>query len=1219
MREHDGMCVDADRCFLEDAAAQHPDANHAQISLQIDNCNAKGWGAKRHPFFDLSPSLEQCYCDIKAKDTRGGVLGGCAPEQHGVPAPATYCQLAPHVGNNQICAYYFGANLQHLPQRTEENKDSCFTAQCPGDLQPSGFNMNGETECSCPAGKELEGGICTCISGASRPDGSCAPTCPVGQFIRDGECACPAGQIFQDGACVACPLEQAAFHGKCIDGNTHTPESHRFGELMDIWAYTFRFGAKPDPVHAKVFEVMRIAVDARFNGDPNYYDLVADRDQGMGGAHGPLYMRQHYIDIISFANMANLHLDDTEFDKENPYELSRMLSYTPTFPDAADECWSAGWGFSADGPGSCGVPLTLSGGATSEQCYLYKESEDDSPLCAEVFGAAVNYFPAPVVSLATTLRFVYNCDPEGSNGLIPATVNTVGATECACPIGASVMDGVCHCPIGQGVLLDGMTCGMCPGDLVVRDRVCAPTTEHLCATSKGWTYNESDDSCGIKVTLSGGAVSNKCHMTGSLSPQCATVFGSLEGIPQKDDNSAAGGDSPFIYNCDPEGSNGLLPATINTIGATACKCPLGEEFNDGACAPIECAEGQALLTLKDAPGGGYSVCHDEDHVAVAKDCDAKGWRVEPFKFKSPNPLVCHVSFVRYFADGTDTQDTQCVINPEEPYTVVNVCRDIFGDPPQFPTATGNEEEDKDYVSHCNQEGEIPGGIPETINTVGAKACGCDGDFGYVGDWPNCAGPEYEVVYSYFPPSLSVNVGRFAITPFPPAGSSITLGLPLIDGVLRATLAAKRRIRLHLTTDSVSVAASGDEICDGAGFSNHGTGDGASSNCDVAVNSDINIELYLSPTVAAAPPPRRVRVGGVAGLAVPADESGEAGGTVAVAGDLSASGWADAGTTVTFTATPAEGWYVRDWEGEGGVCPAGNRDTTGDAGEKTCALAADDDLLVTVVFVEPGSGITVVFSYAPATLALAPNALVIADAGGEVLATLSGDRATALDVEENSTVRLSLLSAPVGYGVVSVSFEECRSRFTGFHGGLPEPERGPERGPSAHGGDSCMAAVNSDSLDIALTFAPLADCEENNLSLIESSQETQDETGRRYNRLLCGACPEAVPPALPTHRRVGDYCVPLSGDFGTLSDKALCGIFGGNMDESPDVCSGMDKNDTFCIVDAEEADGALAFPCRGLFKHLRTCNLRFNRPALNPFFCGAKCGDMEAAGKDCVSR
>ena len=46
----------------------------------------------------------------------------------------------------------------------------------------------------------------------------------------------------------------------------------------------------------------------------------------------------------------------------------------------------------------------------------------------------------------------------------------------------------------------------------------------------------------------------------------------------------------------------------------------------------------------------------------------------------------------------------------------------------------------------------------------------------------------------------------------------------------------------------------------------------------------------------------------------------------------------------------------------------------------------------------------------------------------------------------------------------------------------------------------------------------------------------------------------------------------------------------------EVCSGMDANDTFCIMDS-----AAGFPCRGLFKHLRSCNVEFNRKALNPFF------------------
>ena len=58
---------------------------------------------------------------------------------------------------------------------------------------------------------------------------------------------------------------------------------------------------------------------------------------------------------------------------------------------------------------------------------------------------------------------------------------------------------------------------------------------------------------------------------------------------------------------------------------------------------------------------------------------------------------------------------------------------------------------------------------------------------------------------------------------------------------------------------------------------------------------------------------------------------------------------------------------------------------------------------------------------------------------------------------------------------------------------------------------------------------------------------------------------------------------------------------------------MDRNDTFCIVGAAEA-----LPCRGLFKHVIECNAKYNRPALNPFFCGAKCGAFpnKARGARC---
>ena len=95
---------------------------------------------------------------------------------------------------------------------------------------------------------------------------------------------------------------------------------------------------------------------------------------------------------------------------------------------------------------------------------------------------------------------------------------------------------------------------------------------------------------------------------------------------------------------------------------------------------------------------------------------------------------------------------------------------------------------------------------------------------------------------------------------------------------------------------------------------------------------------------------------------------------------------------------------------------------------------------------------------------------------------------------------------------------------------------------------------------------------------------------------------------------GEVCIPKAGDFPGMSEKLLCGAFGGTVQVARggrEVCSGMDANDTFCIMDS-----AAGFPCRGLFKHLRACNVEFDRPALNPFFCGEKCGVQKAVGSEC---
>ena len=93
-------------------------------------------------------------------------------------------------------------------------------------------------------------------------------------------------------------------------------------------------------------------------------------------------------------------------------------------------------------------------------------------------------------------------------------------------------------------------------------------------------------------------------------------------------------------------------------------------------------------------------------------------------------------------------------------------------------------------------------------------------------------------------------------------------------------------------------------------------------------------------------------------------------------------------------------------------------------------------------------------------------------------------------------------------------------------------------------------------------------------------------------------------------------VPAVGETPDYDDPALCEQLGGNVEitaNGENVCSGMDRNDTFCIVGAAEA-----LPCRGLFKHVIKCNADYNRPALNPFFCGARCDapSNKARGPQC---
>ena len=645
--------------------------------------------------------------------------------------------------------------------------------------------------------------------------------------------------------------------------------------------------------------------------------------------------------------------------------------------------------------------------------------------CADVFSPNYDFPTRTAATNTNTAVFVYNCDPDGTKGLFPATYNLNGEAAC--------------CPSGQLATFD-------------TDDVCIAKSifdkEKKCK-SAGWDSSLSDGgSCGIPLTLSGGAVSNKCNLSGSDSPQCDAVFGADVDFPAPT-LSADGATLRFVYNCDPNGNTGLIPATSNTIAATECTCPAGQKIVDGICVVS----------------------------AYVDKCENAGWSF------SAADGSCGILLT---LSGGDPSDKCYFAGESSPQ-----CADVFGSTLHyFPSPTlSSENATLRFVYNCDPDDEN-GLFPATANTIAATECMC------------AAGEE--------------------------AVGGVCVSSEIAEGA-RNCLEAEREFSAESGGScAVAITLSGGTLYSRCHFS------GASEpKCDAVFGAEV-----MFPSLAVAGP-----------FIYNCDPDDENGLIPAQSNTLEA----------TECACPAGGQSVTDGMC---ACPSGEGVLSDSGICGVCPVGQDVIGGFCLPGVIMGQCVTVGWSFSAAD-------------GGScgVLVTLAGGE-----------------SADRCY--VSGELDpQCDEVFGGTVNYFPAPT---------------LAADGA-----TLRFVYDCDPEGDRGGMVPAAANTIMATE-------CGCASET------SHLRPG-ACVPdedASPDFDGIAQKALCGAFGGTTVRiatgSGEVCSGMDKNDTFCIMDAADADGVRAFPCRGLFKHLRSCNLEFDRPALNPFFCGAKCGEeMEAVGKDCV--
>ena len=441
---------------------------------------------------------------------------------------------------------------------------------------------------------------------------------------------------------------------------------------------------------------------------------------------------------------------------------------------AANKCRAGGW--ESEG-GLCVISVadfhsntsTMTMAALFNQCAL-GESEF-LPECAEVFGADLDFPRKPPGEIP---RYPFNCDADGTRGLVPATMNRANADgqwtteECMCADSTGVRKGAVSLASGGGYapmvggrcevcaadeFRDGDDCvEACPEGEVTLGRECVTpaekceargwdkTTGAVCHFSNRGDYLIYDVGGGLFALRSGGL----CNITpGAVAgePDCADAFGPNLEFPQIPSPAAL---RRYVYNCDPDGTRGLTPATHNESGAIdcvcedsfkvrrggesgklngdqsvmlggVCECPFGKvESADGlscVCPADKVAEGEGCA----CPSGtedlqGYCVSAAEK--ADAEKCTEAGWDFADGMCAVPVSTGGTVSAGCGIASGAGEVS----------------CAEVFGSGGalSFPAMPGSLFAVAAYVYDC-----AGGASPSGANENGETTCACPGGMVYV--------------------------------------------------------------------------------------------------------------------------------------------------------------------------------------------------------------------------------------------------------------------------------------------------------------------------------------------------------------------------------------------------------------------------------------------------------------------------------------------------------